>query len=147
MMEAGFLLLSTADSLFEKVKHDYGVLQSNQLDPYSAFNFFVTAEHLPEWVGRRTLKYSNPYLRICSHLATGAKHYIVTQKYKTQVQSTTVDIYVEEGYVEGDYFEEVLTIQLSEEEAENIGAASIPILELADKIIEFWEAYFEAQHS
>jgi hypothetical protein len=146
-MEAGFLLLSTAGSLFEKVKHDYEVLQGNQLDPYSAFNFFVTAEHLPEWLGKQELKYSNPYLRICSHLATGAKHYIVTHKNKTQVESSSVDIYVEEGHVVGDYFEEVLTIQLSEVEAENIGASSIPILKLADKIVEFWEGYFETLHS
>ncbi len=72
-MEDGFLHLMDAPSLFLKLRHDYARFLEKPTDAYFAYNFFVTAEHLPDWVGDTTIKDHDPYLRICSHLATGAK--------------------------------------------------------------------------
>jgi len=102
-MKKGFLHLTTAEELFKKLEHDYEALKADVHDPYKAFNFFVTAEHLPDWVGDTSIKDKNPFLRISSHLATGAKHFKVTNPKKNSVGSTAVDIYVEEGYAEDGY--------------------------------------------
>ena len=74
-MDNGFLHLTSSQALFDKLKHDFELLKEDSNDAYKAFNFFVTAEHLPDWIKNTRIKDNNPFLRISSHLATGAKHF------------------------------------------------------------------------
>ena len=132
--------------MFKKLEHDYEALKADVHDPYKAFNFFVTAEHLPDWVGDTSIKDKNPFLRISSHLATGAKHFKVTNPKKNSVGSTAVDIYVEEGYAEDGYIKVILTLILTEKESKELGVSSIHVMQLAEEVMLFWKKYFEKKH-
>ena len=142
-MLKGFLGLFTAKDLFEKLKSDYEAFCAEPKDSYKAFNFFVTAEHLPDWIENVGIKYKDPILRVCSHLATGAKHFEVKNIDKNSVDGFSVDVYVEGGYVGGRYIETVLVVNLTTEEAEKIGSESIELNELAKNVFEYWDKYFE----
>ena len=142
-MHRGFLGLFEANDLFNKLKHDFEVLNKNPADIYNAYNFFVTAEHLPDWVENTKLKDGNPYLRICSHLATGAKHFIVTNPKKDSIESLSVDIYVEEGDFENGYIKNIFLVELSDKEINELGIDRIEIMNLATNILSFWNAYFD----
>ena len=142
-MLKGFLDLFSAKDLFEKLSSDYEAFCADPKDSYKAFNFFVTAEHIPDWIGNVGIKYNEPYLRINSHLATGAKHFEVKNKDKKSVEGFSVDVYVEDGYVEDGYIETVLVVNLTDEEAELIGMETIELNKLAKNVFEYWEKYFE----
>jgi excisionase family DNA binding protein len=82
----GFLDLETPMDLFHKLEREYERWRQDPVNTDLAWNFFVTAEHLPDWLARadsqalggksiNTFKEANPLLRICSHLANGGKHF------------------------------------------------------------------------
>lgn len=74
-MNDGFFLLRTADDMLSKLQWELNNLRESPDNCWVAFNFFVTADHLSDWVGNNTLRKSNALLRICSPLANGAKHF------------------------------------------------------------------------
>lgn len=89
----GFFALKTAEDLREKARHDLRQMAQAPIDTMLAFNFFVTARHVPEWrygdeEGAAIVKKS-PVLRICRHLGDGAKHFTLKAKYHTQVEGAT----------------------------------------------------------
>ena len=139
----GFLSLTTPEELFDKLTHDIEQFREDPSNSYKAYNFFVTAEHLPDWVGDRGIKDKNPYLRISSHLATGAKHFTVTNPKKCSINGTSIDVYVEEGYVEDGCIEVIRNIQLQEEEAQILGVSEISVQELTEEVFSYWCKYFE----
>ena len=70
---------SPAD-LRDKLRRDYARLAAHPGDADLAFNFFATADRLPDWLypegdGRRTGIRNLPLLALCSALATGAAHF------------------------------------------------------------------------
>ena len=79
----GVFDLRTPRDLFAKVEYDFERVQADPLDPFAAYDFFVTAWHLVEWkhqpatdgVARAALLNRSPVLRVCEHLAVGAKHF------------------------------------------------------------------------
>src|ERR1700674_5392518 len=84
----GLFELRTVDDLLKKLESDYGRLCDSGVDTYrayTAFDFFVTAEHMLDWQypggtnkGRRAQeKKSEVLLQICSHVANGFKHFKV----------------------------------------------------------------------
>jgi hypothetical protein len=83
MTKKGFFTLTTAKDLFLKLEHDLAEVQRKPSDPYAAFNFFVTVEHILDWLhpgnadeGTRKVRRKNePLLALVSHLASGAKHF------------------------------------------------------------------------
>lgn len=91
----GFFELQTPHDLLQKARNDLERLRANQMDTYAAFDFFVTARHIPEWLhpkdsASRDRHFSDHVeLRVCRHLADGAKHFILTHKQHQQVQTTT----------------------------------------------------------
>lgn len=134
--------LTTAADLFRKLEHDLATLESSGYDVYAAFNFFVTAEHLPDWIAQRPLIRHHAILRITSHLANGLKHFSVDRH--DSVAATETQKYVEDGYVEPGYFEEPLLINLTESEAREFGAPSVDALWLARAVVAFWRPYVVA---
>jgi hypothetical protein len=46
----GALHLKTPRDLFANLGHDLEQLKQRPDDPYAAFNFFVTAEHILDWL-------------------------------------------------------------------------------------------------
>ena len=89
----GFFTLTSAQDLFEKAVHDLERLKMNPLDTYAAFDFFVTARHIPDWLSQPEVFSEYVELRICRHLADGAKHLIVTAAKHKQVKGTSVELH------------------------------------------------------
>ena len=105
-MENGFFDLETAQDLFKKLYWEYENLKAHPQDERVAFNFFVTAEHIPDWLNKKGLK-NQPIPMICSNLANGAKHFHIKEKHSA-VKKAWKDRYVEKGYAEDDYFLDAL---------------------------------------
>jgi hypothetical protein len=52
LQQTGFFELQSPLDLLNKMEADYARLSRNPLDTYAAFDFFVAAAHLPEWLGK-----------------------------------------------------------------------------------------------
>src|SRR4051812_32859940 len=67
-------------------------MKKDPLSEDAAFDFFVTARHVPDWMEAQGLGPAAALfgqfveLRICRHLADGAKHFIATHSMHKQVQ-------------------------------------------------------------
>ena len=96
-MKDGFADLSTTGDLFAKLRHDRQRMSADPSDSYAAFDFFVTAEHVIDWLipdapgsrrqsERQAFRDSARILQITSHIASGGKHFRALSK-----QHTTVD--------------------------------------------------------
>ena len=48
----GLFTLQTSEHLLHKLEWEYTQWQGDPLNPYRAWNFFVTAEHPPDWWAR-----------------------------------------------------------------------------------------------
>lgn len=139
-----FFELKTPADLLRKLESDLVSLEESGQDTKIAFNFFVTAEHLPDWLNRRDLVQKTSILRIVSHIANGAKHFYLNDKRHTSVKSTEKFRVFEEGVVENGYFYEPLVIHLSKEEEKDLGFSEIDAVTLGHKVIEFWRLYVPA---
>lgn len=140
-MKAGFFQLQSAEDLFAKLKWELGELQQDPSNPWHAFNCFVTAEHLPDWVENKSLRKENALLRVCSHLANGGKHFEVDRH--SSVMAAERDGVFEEGVFEKGVFEEWLKISLEPNEANELGRNEIDAVSLAEMLVSWWSQYFE----
>ena len=91
---SGFFELRTPRDLLEKARRDLERLRREPLNEESAFDFFVTVRHVPDWMEAQRMGTATAIfdqfveLRICRHLADGAKHFVATHNMHKQVQST-----------------------------------------------------------
>jgi len=80
----GFFDLQTPEHLLRKLEWEYARWEPDHLNVYLAWNFFITAEHLPDWLshpnasrleglGHKAFKRKYPDTRICSSLASGCQ--------------------------------------------------------------------------
>lgn len=139
-----FFELTSPVHLFEKILGDLAALEASAEDSRLAFTFFVSVEHLPDWLGLRHLVRAQCILRIVSHIANGAKHFMLRDARHRSVVCAERSGYVEAGYVEPGYFEEPLVVYLSEDEARELGTTEVDVVSLARKAVEFWRPYVEA---
>jgi hypothetical protein len=118
----GFGELQTPGDLVRKLEHDLDRLKNSPQDQYAAFDFFVTAEHIVDWLhptdrtAREAMRSSSPLLRITSHIANGVKHFEAKAKHHRSVSDIEKERYVEQDYVEEGYFEEPLMVRLTPDE-------------------------------
>lgn len=136
-----FFELKTPLQLFQKMQSDLAALQASGPDARIAFNFFVTAEHLPDWLGQRQEVRKHALLRVVSHLANGAKHFIIDRKRHSAVVAASKDRYVAEGYFAPGYVEEPLLVHLAADEAKELGVTVIDAVTLGQKVLAFWRPY------
>jgi hypothetical protein len=143
----GFSELRTPRDLVLKLSHDLKRLKKSPHNQYAAFDFFITAEHIIDWLypnnksEREKLRSSSVLLRITSHIANGAKHFEAKAKHHQSVTEIKKNRYVEAGYVEEGYSEEPLVINLTVNEAKEIGQASIEAIQLAQSIYDYWNLH------
>jgi hypothetical protein len=82
----GFAALQRPADLVAKLEHDLQRIRAAPNDVYAAFDFFVTAEHIIDWLlpdapdssqsgARRLKRDSSELLKATSHIANGAKHF------------------------------------------------------------------------
>lgn len=136
-----FFELNSPAQLFRKMESDLAELVASSSDSHLAFNFFVTAEHLPDWLHQRSLVRKHALLRVVSHLANGAKHFRLDPKRHHSVDGTSIERYAEEGYADPGYFEEPLLIHLSPDEATELGQPVIEVPVLGALVLAFWRPY------
>jgi hypothetical protein len=140
----GFGELQTPRDLVRKLQHDLARMESSPYDQFAAFDFFVTAEHIVDWehptskAKREAVRASNALLRVTSHVANGAKHFSATAKHHKSVSGVEKDRYAEPGYFAEDYAAEPLVIGLTDVEAKEIGGSSIEAIELARRVLAYW---------
>jgi len=144
MAHIDFFELKTAADLFCKLEGDFADLEASSQDARIAFNFYITAEHLPDWLGQRDLVKKHSVLRIVSHIANGAKHFHLDDKRLKSVINTEKFRVFEEGVFEQGVFYEPLVIHLSSVEAQELGGAVIDAVSLGRKVVEFWRPYVPA---
>jgi len=140
-MKPGFFQLKNAADLFKKLEWEYQNLAVHPGNAWHAFNFFVTAEHMADWKDCKSLKFSDPLLALCSHIASGGKHFKATRKNHTSVASAKFDGVFEPGIYEEGVFEESLLITLSSEAEATLGMKTIDAVTLASKILEYWRRH------
>ena len=142
----GFFELRTPHDLLKKMHHDRSRLATNPLDTYAAFDFFVTANHLVDWVWpsatRQQLKANREevaLLRVCEHLADGAKHFLLTRRHQGVDATTRLSGAFDPRLFDPAAFDAgALTIELEAAEAVQLGTDHISALELASKVLEYW---------
>ena len=119
-------------------------MTSRMDDEYAAFDFFVTAEHLVDWhipndrQGQRALRESETILQVVSHIANGVKHFRATAPQHTSVADVRRDNYADEGYADTGYCGDVLTVELSPDEAALLGFQHIEAYQLALRVFAYW---------
>ncbi len=153
MATEGLFDLQTPEDLLRKLEWEYTQWQDDPLNTYRAWNFFVTAEHLPDWRAARPgpqlpkgfshkkFKKENPLLRICSHLANGGKHFRPKAEHTSVASTRRRQGWVEDGWVEREWIEhEALMVDLTpdEQQALSSASASIEALSLAADVLAFW---------
>lgn len=148
----GIFTLKTAADLLGKLEKDFAQLQANPTDPYVCFNFFVTAEHMPEWYyegnTQRAGQFRRRYapLRICSQLASGAKHFETEDKRHASVGATNhtevVSIIFDSGSRQPQKrsARPAFVMGLEPSEFAEMGGITTTADELAAKLITFWRA-------
>ena len=137
-----FLLRSPAD-LLAKLEADHARLVSaepcSMEAQYAAFDFFVTAEHLADWMQRArggTLAAHKRYAdgAVVSHLANGAKHFRVDRH--EAVRDTRILPGTKYGgakYGASKYGASALVIDLE-------NGTVLPVLILAQRVLDHWRA-------
>lgn len=128
-------------------------MDSHPFDIYLAFNFFVTAESMLDWIYpgnqnrkvRTKIRNSEYLLGITSDLATGAKHFSGLSEIHKSVEKTDLSIgcfprgFFPKGYFPVGYFGDgVLQIQLDKNLSEE-GRTMITACELSHKVLDYWE--------
>jgi hypothetical protein len=150
--------LNTPTALFEKLEYDRRRLEADPADEYAAFDFFVTAYHMLEWVHpntartdahqankRRLIMNKERLLTIAAELANGVKHF-EQFSYSGVVDVETAGGYWPRGYWPAGYWkpgfwkEPKLIIKLTTAEAAFFGGApSLVAIDAARKLCTFWK--------
>jgi hypothetical protein len=147
----GLFDLQSPQDLLKKLGHDLERLTNSPLDQYAAFDFFVTARHMPEWLypgepnrkKRADLERSSPFLRVCAHIADGSKHFEATAQKHRSIQGTAV----QEGAFQRSAFQsdafqvDALIIYFQRETAEALGIKEIECVELARRVLDYWQHF------
>jgi hypothetical protein len=153
MAMEGFFELQTPEDLLRKLERDYARLQQVPEDTDVAYNFFVTAENMPEWVkggGKRgktfklQIQQQHLILTLCHELATGAKHF-TSGTQKPAVAETRYEGVYARGIYEPGIYEACLSIVLSPEQAAQRGGDTIDALTLAGEVLVFWQRHLSEQ--
>jgi hypothetical protein len=160
-----FFVLKTPVDLLRKLEREYDRWKADPLNVDFAWNFFVTAEHLPDWIyyqdmptsgrerpdlldGQKPYEFkmalTRPIPRICSHLANGAKHFHLHNPNLTSVAGTgqamvgwAPDGWAPDGWVPNDPVLQV-SVTSDEQDALKQSTADIDVLWLAARVLEFW---------
>jgi hypothetical protein len=150
----GFFALRTPDDLLHKLRHDRQRLAANPSDSYAAFDFFVTANSLVDWISSSSSPSHQPRAnhredvlpRLCRHLADGAKHLQLTRPHHgvSETQHVPAARYGEAVYGVSRYdMPASLLVHLEPTEAEALGRPSIDAQELADLVLAYWTQRLE----
>lgn len=143
--------ITTADDLYDKLQADHAALRADPLNSHAAYNFVVTAWHLREWKfadreERAEVCRRHPILRVCEHLAVGAKHMRPDpQRHRSVADSSVAGVWAPGTWAPKTWAKgtwgEWLQIDLDSEARELYGA-SLRILDFAVLVMQAWAQEF-----
>lgn len=146
--------LTTPKDLLGKLERELKQLRSSPNDSDIALNFFVTAEHMLDWLHpgnanrktRKSLINGEPLLQVVSHLASSSKHFDqLASHHKSVEEARESGGYFGASYFGASYFGSGyfggrrLLIKFKGDAIKHFGDSS-PVLEVADKVYAFWQA-------
>ena len=145
----GLFELRTAADMFEKLEAEYKALSAAPADSRAAYNFFVTAWHLLEWLypdqaRLKSVRDTQAILQVCEHLAVGAKHFRPTATRLRSVTETGRAHYWAAGYwhprywARG-YWRDSLVVELDGAARDAFGP-QMDVLPLAREAMKFWRS-------
>lgn len=134
--------LVTPKDLLQKLEYDFTRVERNPRDTYAAFDFFVTANHMCDWVRNKQLRNNEQLLKIVEHLATGAKHFNVSNPKLKSVSGLGIDgeAFQADAFQASAFQVGSLVISLIGDEAESFGT-NISVGDFAKQVIEYWRKY------
>jgi hypothetical protein len=155
-MNIGIWGLDESEDLLDKLAHDFRRLTADagqQTMLYTAFDFFVTAYSLVDWVKKhRALTpaevqalYGEMLIKICADLANGSKHFQLTKPPKTTLTTYSSGPVFQPGVYQKGVFRDdwQAWVELSASEATAADVPRIcPVMTLAEKVLAHWERYF-----
>jgi hypothetical protein len=146
----GFFQLCDPHRLFKKLRYDYDRMLADPLNEFPAWDFFLTANHLVDWIWpsagtkqHQLDRAADAIPRICEHLADGAKHFILNRAH-TAVSAL-------DHIVDGPFDSELdpssfdtggLFITLERAEAVELGVERITAQDLARRVLVYWGKRF-----
>jgi hypothetical protein len=155
-MNDGLFGLDRSDQLLKKLEYDFQRLRHDQGQEtmlYTAFDFFVTAYSLVDWLqnsGARTeaeiKAIRNEMLtKICADLANGSKHFHLEKSVKTNVTTHAAEPAYSSAFSScGFQAQWSAWVNLPADEAAAAGVPErCPIGALARKVWEHWRRHFE----
>ncbi|HEU5341666.1 hypothetical protein [Edaphobacter sp.] len=138
------LPLKSADDLFEKLKRDATLLDS-EVTTDRFFNFVITGYSLIDWVkadpAMATVEveslYANRWLKICGDLATAGKHFELSRRLPITIEASSSQGYGCGRYGRGGYGtgEEQIQIKLND-------GTVINCLDFVREVVAFWAMVF-----
>lgn len=153
----GSFRLTTPAHLLAKMRHDLERMKQRRLDAYAAFDFFVTAEHMPDWLHppandhqeearrpqlRRQIR-AEPLFAVVSHIANNAKHFEARNPRHTHVRSLRASFATigDHTPIQGPLG---LFVLLATETAATLGIGARPnAVVLAERVLREWESKLE----
>ena len=143
MSFTGIFALKTPQDLFRKLEHDMQRLEAEPLNVYAAFDFFVTAEHMLDWVHpcdstrQKAERQSNSLLEVCSHLANGSKHFQATNPRHQSVNDAQEHRGAFSSAFSRDFDISRLEVHLKGT-AEAAFGSVVEVTDLARKVLDYW---------
>ena len=149
MDTTGFFALREPLDLLEKLRYDYRRLEREPTDSYAAFDFFVTASHMHEWLQRSGVSWEKPTAphtlaayqaayHLCGEIGNGAKHFVMEHKELEghEVRAGVFDPVVFDPRV---FDVGSLVLHLNAADAAVFGMESITALQLAVTVLSYWD--------
>ena len=145
--EMGLFGMDSPGEMLNKLEKEYRELCANPNDRDVAMNFFVTANHIPDYIcpnsksEQATMRRANAALAACEYVANEGKHSFVGNKNiiavsHTELKGAAFDF----GAFDSNASQTgVPTIHLKGEAATELGP-EISALQLAEKVLSFWRA-------
>ena len=138
----GLFSLRTPKDLVGKLEADFNRLRAG--DPasddaqYAAFDFFITAEHLPDWLSRSTggslsSHRAYPECSLVSHIANGAKHFRVDITRHTTAKDTRSIL----GAFQANAFQKS-TFQTSRLVVDLEDGTTVNVIDVAGDVLNHW---------
>lgn len=154
----GFFHLQSPRDLLGKLEHDFLRMQAAPLDSYAAFDFFVSAWHMLDWIhfdpadpkrseqDRQAEVKSRAILRLCAHLANGSKHFKLTRGNHDEIRGHVARPSARLGEftigVSRLETEAGLELVLAPDEAHELGRTDwIDALDLAQLLIDYFRTH------
>ena len=140
----GFFAIETARDVFGKMERDFARLKASPADSDAAFNFFVTAYHIIDWLargdeGKLKVLRQGAIPRICKHLANGAKHLTLREPHDAIQHADAMPSPFASGrFASGRFAQGWLAVDLGPSERDELRVARIDAVTLAEKVIEHW---------